>query len=47
MRFLKHLRAGNPAIFCFPITSNLPHNSPTIGALKGNKGRQEQAARKK
>jgi hypothetical protein len=44
--FSKRRRAGDPAMFCFPITSKFLHNSPTIAAFeKEKKGRQEQAAR--
>ena len=38
MRLSKHLRGGNPAMFCFPITCEFLHNSLTVGLLKGNKG---------
>jgi hypothetical protein len=30
----KHRQAGNPAMFYFPITSKLLHNSPTVALSK-------------
>ena len=44
--FSKHLQAGNPAMFCFPIADTLPLNSPAITLTpRKRRGRQEQAAR--
>jgi hypothetical protein len=47
MRLSKHLRGGNPAIFCIPITSKLLHKLLKLGLFqKGNEAASSLAAQK-